>query len=179
MLILASFCMSCDNDVDGLRHKVELLRSHPIVLNTDSMRCLMDGCDTTMSLRKDAMTFVVYTDSSICSTCRLKNIHFWDDILEKYTAYGDALQFCFIFAPNKEDMRSFELVISTYSPDCPVFVDTMGIFERDNRHIPKDEALHVFLLDKDGNVLLVGEPLGNKKIDELLHKIVSEKIKDV
>ena len=177
-LSMALACLSC-NDNKALKSDMELLRSRPVVVNIDSMRCLIDGCDTVMSLRQDAMTFVVYTDSSVCSTCRLKNIHLWDDILEEAKGYGDALQFCFIFAPKKEDVKSFELVISTYSPDCPVFVDTMGIFERDNRHIPKDEALHAFLLDEDGNVLLVGSPLDNKRIDELFHKVVRERIKSV
>lgn len=176
-LTVAAICLSCTGDKE-VKADMELLRSRPVVLNTDSMRCLVDGRDTAMSLRQDAMTFVVYTDSSVCSTCRLKNIHLWDDILEEAKAYGDALQFCFIFAPKKEDMRSFELVISTYSPECPVFVDTTGIIERANRHIPKDEAMHAFLLDGDGDVLLVGSPLENKRVKELFHKVVRERIKN-
>lgn len=176
-LAVASLFLSCDGD-KKVKPGLELLRSRPVVLKTDSMRCLVDGRDTAMSLRQDAMTFVVYTDSSVCSTCRLKNIHLWDDILEEAKVYGDALQFCFIFAPKKEDMRSFELVISTYSPECPVFVDTMGVFERSNRHIPNDESMHAFLLDRDGNVLLVGSPLDNKRVKELFHKVVRERIKN-
>lgn len=35
---------------------------------------------------------------------------------------------------------------------------------------------HTFLLDEDNNVLLVGNPLENKKIEEMFWQIVEEKL---
>lgn len=36
--------------------------------------------------------------------------------------------------------------------------------------------LHTFLLDEDNKVILVGNPLHNKKIEEMFYKIVEEKL---
>ena len=45
-----------------------------------------------------------------------------------------------------------------------------------NPHLPKNKALHTFLLDENNNVILVGDPLHNKKIEEMFYKIVKEKL---
>ena len=36
--------------------------------------------------------------------------------------------------------------------------------------------LHTFLLDEDDNVILVGSPLHNRKIEEMFYKIVEERL---
>ena len=58
----------------------------------------------------------------------------------------------------------------------PVILDTLGQFERLNPHLPKNKALHAFLLDENNNVILVGNPLLNKKIKEMFYRIVEEKL---
>lgn len=45
-----------------------------------------------------------------------------------------------------------------------------------NPHLPKNKALHTFLLDENNNVILVGNPLHNKKIEKIFYKIVEEKL---
>lgn len=62
------------------------------------------------------------------------------------------------------------------SLDYPVLLDTLGEFEKLNPHLPKNKALHTFLLDENNNVILVGNPLHNKKIEEMFNKIVEEKL---
>jgi len=42
--------------------------------------------------------------------------------------------------------------------------------------LPKDNLLHTFLLDENNNVILVGNPVRNKKIKEMFYKIVEEKL---
>ena len=60
--------------------------------------------------------------------------------------------------------------------DCPILLDTLGEFEKLNPHLPKNRALHTFLLDENNNVILVGNPLRNKKIEEMFYQIVEEKL---
>lgn len=60
--------------------------------------------------------------------------------------------------------------------DYPILLDSLGEFERLNPHLPQNKALHTFLLDENNNVLLVGNPLHNKKIEEMFYKVVEEKL---
>ena len=52
--------------------------------------------------------------------------------------------------------------------------DREGQFEKLNPHLPKNKVLHTFLLDENNNVILVGNPLHNKKIEKMFYKIVEE-----
>ena len=58
----------------------------------------------------------------------------------------------------------------------PILLDTLGEFEKLNPHLPKNHLLHTFLLDENNRVVLVGNPLRNKKIEEMFYKIVEEKL---
>ena len=55
-------------------------------------------------------------------------------------------------------------------------LDTLKEFERLNPHLPKNRALHTFLLDENNRVILVGNPSRNEKIKEMFYKIVEEKL---
>lgn len=175
LLFTALTCLSCGNR-RRTEAQLEMLRSRPVVLSTERMRCLKDGLDTAVVHRDRALKFVVYTDSTVCASCRLRNMHLWDDFLEETAPYGDRLQLYFLFCPRTSDLRSLRIALRTYSPDCPVYVDTAHVFERANPHLPADEALHTFLLDADGTVLLAGSPLENEKINRLFHATVRKKL---
>ena len=54
----------------------------------------------------------------------------------------------------------------------PVFIDTLSFFRRHNPQIPKDRMFHTFLLDESDSVVLVGNPMQNNQIDNLLKQIV-------
>ena len=58
----------------------------------------------------------------------------------------------------------------------PIILDTLGQFAKLNPHLPKNKALHTFLLDENNNVILVGNPLHNKKIKEMFYRIVEDRL---
>lgn len=64
----------------------------------------------------------------------------------------------------------------TYAPDNIVYVDTLGLFAKQNPYLSSNTIMHTFLLDEDNNVLLVGNPLENEKIEEMFWQIVEEKL---
>lgn len=174
-LFLLFFCLSCGKN-EELKRSIELLRSKPIVLNTDSMRCLINGNDTIIPVEKGALKYVVYTDAQDCVSCTLKKIHLWNDILEESKKYGKKIAFYFIFAPNRKDEHSLELTLKTYSPDCPIYIDTLHLFERDNPNILSNVVLHTFLMNEENQVLLVGNLLRNEKINKMFHEIMESKM---
>lgn len=90
----------------------------------------------------------------------------WNPLLEYSKSYNGLLNFYFIFRPAKKDIKDVKLVLSkNVKFNYPVFLDTLGEFEKLNPHLPKNKALHTFLLDENNNVILVGDPLLNKKIE--------------
>ena len=50
-----------------------------------------------------------------------------------------------------------------------IFIDKEGAFRKRNPFFPESEIMHVLLLDDGGRVILVGNPLNNKKIEKLLY----------
>ena len=55
-------------------------------------------------------------------------------------------------------------------------MDTLGIFERSNPHLPHTHMFHTFIQDENNNVLFVGNPLDNEKIEEMFWQIVEKKL---
>ena len=90
--------------------------------------------------------------------------------------FNNQLRFYFIFSPVKKDLNSIKAAIASSMFDYPIILDTLGEFEKLNTHLPKNRSLHSFLLDENNNVILVGNPLHNKKIEEMFYKIVEEKL---
>ena len=54
--------------------------------------------------------------------------------------------------------------------------DTTGVFRRTNPQLPSNPMLHTFLLDENNEVLVVGTPLVNEKIDRMFWRTVKEKL---
>ena len=58
----------------------------------------------------------------------------------------------------------------------PIYMDTTGVFRRTNPQLPSNPMLHTFLLDENNEVLAVGNPLENEKIDRMFWRTVKEKL---
>jgi hypothetical protein len=71
-----------------------------------------------------------------------------------------------------EVLRTLEMVQFDY----PVFIDEHGAFPAANPHIPADSRFHTFLLDKNGKVVVVGDPVNNPDLWELYKKTIAELI---
>ena len=119
---------------------------------------------------------VVYVDSVVCSSCRLKEMYKWDDFLSKLESVSSQIKVFFIFATSYDNIRKLKISAKTLPNSFPIYMDTTNIFLRMNPHIPHNPMFHTFLLDENNNVLLVGNPLENEKIKKLFWQIVEEKL---
>lgn len=129
------------------------------------------------NILKEKIKYVVYWDSINCTSCAIHQLELWKPLLEYSENYNGLLNFYFIFHPSKKDIDTFQIVLGENTNfDYPILIDTLGEFERLNPHLPKNQALHTFLLDENNRVILVGNPLRNKKIKEMFYKIVEEKL---
>lgn len=157
-----------------LKDDIERLEAVPIILPLKKMKRF---CNTDTLFRQNSerskFRFVVFSDSLSCSSCKLSQIHFWDDLLDEMQEKA-GVEVYFIFAPPKEEQVSIELTLSIFHGRYNAYLDTAGVFLRENRNVPTNPALHSFLLDEEGNVLLVGDPVRSKKLRKMLWKILDK-----
>ena len=58
-------------------------------------------------------------------------------------------------------------------------IDSSDIFIKKNPHIPLKGVYHTFLLDENNNVILIGNPINNKKINRLFQKLIKDKLENM
>lgn len=171
---MATFCITfvcfavlggCESRISPIKEKIAVLQSCPMQLPLDSMRCIRTVETDTMVSRSrlQGMKLVVYTDAADCSSCVLKKMYQWNGLLKKMEVYGTHFQPYFIFSPSPKDMGVFYMAMKQFSPSSPVYLDSLGVFERVNSQMPPGSELHTFLLDENNNVPLVGNPIWNEK----------------
>lgn len=142
-------------------------------------RIMRDTCFAPLT-EQEAFKVVAYYNSKGCTSCRLKELFYWKDVLN----YADSLnkakgktsvEFILLFNPgqDKSKLRDIESSLYVHQIHKPVMIDTKGEFEMQNL-LPEDERFHYFLLDKDNKIVLVGSPLGNPAMWELYKKKISE-----
>lgn len=141
-----------------------------IVIPNDLV-CIQAGALTKIdidSLKQNK--YIIYYDSLECSSCRVGHLK------EIYPLYqmADTMGFSVltIFAPRIRDLDEIKLQLMVSQHPFPVYIDLSREFTIRNREIPLDSRFHCFLIDNDGKPLLVGNPLYNEKILDLLNEIL-------
>lgn len=77
----------------------------------------------------------------------------------------------------KQEIHAVESMITNIMFDYPILLDTIGEFKMLNPHLPQNTLLHSFLLNEKNEVILVGNPSQNKKIQELFYQLVEKNLR--
>lgn len=121
--------------------------------------------DDSVSICQPSPGVVVYFDSTICAPCAVQTLYKWQNVMDESTKNKNQnLKFYFIFSTQSNQIENVKYFLNSISFDYPIFLDTCNIFIRNNAHIPTDQLLHVFMIDKQQNVVFVGSPLNNEKL---------------
>lgn len=97
LLLLTALCfVSCTGKKD-FKDGIVQLQSRPVSLSLDKMRCMWNGKDTVVSEERYDTDFklVVYSDTAACSSCGLKTMYLWDDLIHDLESYGKSVSLCF------------------------------------------------------------------------------------
>lgn len=159
-----------------LSKEISLFQKSPVILPE---RCKMMFNVSTGVVSNSVSTglkYVIYNDSLGCTSCAINKMYLWNDFIEYAKPYNGRLKYYFIYSPSKKDRKGIELILKKSNFGYPILLDTLNEFAKLNPHLPKNRVLHTFLLDEDNKVILVGNPLHNKKIEEMFYKIVEEKL---
>ena len=167
--------LSCGNS-RKIKEDLKILQSKSITIPKD-VKILVHGEDSVINNFMDSeLKWIVYADSVSCNSCIVSNMTNWMNLVFYAEAFNDRLKYYFIFNPRKSDEDDIRLSLKTSYFDYPIILDIDGKFEKLNPHLPKNKAMHTFLLDKDNKVILVGDPLRNKKIKETFYEMVEERL---
>ena len=166
-ILLASLMLfsSCGNN----KFADEILKMQSCPIDTsvcEESSCYEAGVETGYNVRDSAYKLVIYIDSLSCSPCFISHMYEYEEIAKEFDSVG--IKTVFIFEPQQEkeeDVRS-SLRHQVY-PFLGIVVRNGG-FASANPHLPTSSLLHSFLLDERNEVIVVGNPVRNERIKELM-----------
>ena len=98
IFILSLVCLLFSCTEKNIKREILQLQSQKILIPTDSMLHQINGRDTILGNTFDkSIKLVVYSDSSICSSCALQALNKWDSFIQKANKSQGKLQLFFIF----------------------------------------------------------------------------------
>lgn len=152
---------------ESLEKQVARMQGMHITMDFNNAYARYDGIDSVYTSDAGAK-LVVFVDSLSCSSCFLNHLHSYSEVNDTLRNHGGNL----VVILNPQILR-LEEVRSKFSTERYPFwciLDSKGEFIRNNPNLPGNKLLHTFTLDKDDNVVLVGDPSNNPKIMELLKR---------
>lgn len=178
LLMFAVFiCLSC-GETNEKQKELKILQSKSITIPND-LKVFVNGLSIVMdSLFDCELKLIVYADSVECSTCLISKLEQWVHLFDYAKIFNNRLKYYFIFAPSKANEHKVAFALKTRRFEHPLILDYNGNFEKLNPHLPKNKAMHTFLLDKDNNVVLVGSPLVNYDTEKLFMETTAELLAD-
>ncbi|SEK19796.1 hypothetical protein [Parapedobacter koreensis] len=113
---------------------------------------------------------LVYTDSVGCTSCRL-NLHVWKAYMEEIdTLASGKVDFLFYFQP--KNRKELDHLLKRDKFEHTVFIDEKGEISQIN-NFPEEMEYQSFLLDRENNVLSVGNPVMNTKMWEVYKQVIT------
>lgn len=122
--------------------------------------------------------YIVYYDSTtVCTSCNIQKINRWNDLIEWSSDKTD-IKYYFIMSSKKNKISNILLRkdLKLISLNYPIYIDSAYLFKKINSSIPDNPKFNTFLLDGDNKVILIGDPIGNPKIEELFKNIILGKV---
>ncbi len=129
------------------------------------------GCD---ALLNSEYKILLYTDSSGCTTCKLRLLEWKALIKDADSLFSfDKLSFLFVFQP--KDKKELQFLFKRDNFNYPVMIDIENKMDAINQ-FPDKQSYQCFLLDRNNKVLMIGNPVINPKIWKLYKEQIYGKI---
>ena len=175
MIIVLLFLCSCKRDgrMQSARQIVAEWTGKEIQF-PEGIPCQSLGQDTVcINTHNSTYKILLYVDSTGCSSCRLKQLFEWKNIMaEADSLFSGEVDFLFFFQPKKQDEKELQFLFRQYGFRHPVFIDTKNEIDKLNK-FPSQTDYQCFLLDRDNRVLMIGNPSVNTGIWQLFKRYIS------
>lgn len=166
-----------DTSRNRVAETLKMMQGRKVAIPIDSFVCYEGLCEVQYDkVKLPEYKLVVYVDSNSCTSCTLSNMHVWDGYVKLAAEHEGEFSPVFIFAPAKDMIKNTKLKILAENFRHPIFIDTACVFSRLNPNLPTEEEFHVFLLDGNDSVLVVGDPVKNKSVGEVLQRCLAHRL---
>ena len=82
------------------------------------------------------------------------------------------MEFVYVINASSQNFQKAKKRLQSLRIGGSVYLDTCNAFRHANPDFPENKMFHSFVLNRDGKIILVGNPFQNDKMHELLMKIV-------
>lgn len=103
--------------------------------------------------------YVHYVDSVTCSSCLATHLSAWQVLEESLAKATDSCRLCMVIPGDTSTLGMVHRVLYYTQQQPCLYVDTAGVFLECNPLVDSLRLLRSFLMDSDGHVLLVGDPM--------------------
>ncbi|MBR5989128.1 MAG: hypothetical protein IK003_06365 [Prevotella sp.] len=169
--LLMQSLLSCNSRKEKINKQLNELYSSVINIPYSDLDTLV--VDTAFLTSKAKYQYLAYVDSSQCTPCYAGHHQEWETILARARKLESSITLTIII---ESDSLSEEVKYGFKAADfCrSIFIDRKGVFRKKNPSIPESNIMHVMLLDQDNHVVLVGDPVRNDNIEQLLHNMLEK-----
>ena len=177
-LVLLFLLNGCKDTNDDVMKNLGNMIAKPVLISYNRMKLwTRDSIQTNNTYIQTKFRLVVYMDSVHCTECTLKGMHLWEDFIKLENKYKDRLKVEFLLQPDKRNsVKEIVDALNHYEVKYPIYIDSSYVFSSMNPHIPTEEMYHVFLVDENDSVVLVGNPQFNPDIENRLLGILEQKL---
>lgn len=171
---VAVFCSLCGCTLSSLKVEDILMKmkAEPMDLNTNEFHLVLTkNADNVSSRLEERYKLVVYSDSNNCSGCYIDHLSRWNDFLYLEND-GLGVNFYFIIEARNNETEKLVPLLEDCDLRHAIYIDENSSFRKSNPNLPEESFFHTFLLDQNNNVLLVGNPLSNERMENLYLKTI-------
>ncbi|MCQ2238974.1 MAG: DUF1573 domain-containing protein [Bacteroidaceae bacterium] len=180
-IYLVSFLLlfSCqESEENKLSRFVKEWEGKEIVFPQDCSFSGLDGKECPSPPLDTPFKIVYYVDSLGCMSCKLK-LEEWKRFIHEVDSLSDEkVSSFFYFHPKENDLKEVEILMKSNAFDYPVCIDRADRFNAANR-FPENDSFHVFLLDEQNKVRVIGNPVLNPTLKELYLQVITGKKEDM
>ena len=173
-VILLGLVICCCESVESDRHKrirdyVAKFIGQELVLPSDTS-CHLFGKSYGVNTLNTDYLIVSYIDTDGCTPCHLR-LPYWKELNYRLDTLSDIYATTLlVIRPDTLDKVIDFLSRADY--DYPIIVDTAGIWTNRN-DLPEEKSLHCFLIDKEGKIIALGNPVENESIKRVYMNIIT------
>lgn len=167
--VLALILLSCSGSRDNSTEKLIVEWEGKEIIFPEKTQFALYGKDFAFDTIPDAeFKIITYVDSIGCASCKLR-LPSWIDFIAQLDTMKLNVPILFFLHPFNS--RELKAILRRDNFNYPVCMDTKDELNKLN-HFPQDFHFQTFLLNRNNEVLAIGNPVHNYRIKELYLKIL-------
>lgn len=142
-----------------------------VVILPEKVLCVQNGQVFPMPEElRSRPKLIVFVDSTACSKCRIDKFAQYGSLLD-LSKNTETFEVMFLLSPKKTECQDIMSHLILSMPPYPVYIDQSNRFREENPFIPDNVAMHTISVDVGNKIMLVGDPIYNDSVMELLNEI--------